>query len=137
MSTMMNHTLMRRLSLAIAVITIVSGMTQLVWPSRVLTFMAAEVTATSQHFFAIVGMFMVLFGALLWQGARAQSSQPAAIFWAGIQKFGAVLAVGLGVMNGIFSPLATLVAGFDLLSGIIIIAYWRGVLCRLKSGMPQ
>ena len=122
--------LLRRLSMAIALITMVSGTTQLVWPERVLGFMAAEATATSQHFFAIVGMFMLLFGAMLWQAACSLRSQPVAIFWSGIQKIGAVLAVGLGIMYGIFSPLAWLVAGFDLLSGLIILAYWQGE--RLK-----
>jgi len=54
-------------------------------------------------------------------------AQPVGLFWAGLQKFGASAAVGLGVVNGVFSPLAWLVAGFDLLSGALILAYWRSV----------
>jgi hypothetical protein len=46
------------------------------------------------------------------------------VLWAALQKFGASAAVGLGVMHGVFSPVALGVAGFDLLSGILALMYW-------------
>jgi hypothetical protein len=49
------------------------------------------------------------------------------VFCAGVQKLGASAAVALGVRRRIFSPLALIVAGFDLLSGIVAFAYWRRV----------
>lgn len=122
----MNSTL-KLIIVAIGVITIVSGAGQVVAPGFVLGQLAVQTNPASLHFFAIVGMFMVLFGGLLLSGMYSVPQQPVALFWAGLQKFGASAAVGLGVMNGVFSPLAWLVAGFDLLSGVLILAYWRAV----------
>ena len=92
-----------------------------------LPLLSAESTPTSRHFFGIVGMFMVLFGGMLWQALVRQPTPPVPVFWAGLQKLGASAAVGLGVYNGIFSALALAVAGFDLLSGIAIFIYWRAI----------
>jgi hypothetical protein len=41
------------------------------------------------------------------------------------QKLGASAAVGLGVRRGLLSPLALAVAGFDALSGLVALDYWR------------
>jgi hypothetical protein len=109
---------------AISVITIASGAGQLVMPGFVLRIIGADVTPTSSHFFAIIGMFMVLFGAAMLGALRASSDQAVAVFWSAMQKFGAAAAVGLGVGRDIFSSVALLVAGFDLLSGFLIIWYW-------------
>jgi len=108
----------------ISVITIVSGLGQLVMPGFVLGLIGGESTNTTDHFFAIVGMFMFLFGGALLHALMSAVNHPVVVFWSGLQKFGAAMAVGLGVLNHVFSPLALLVAGFDLLSGVLIIAYW-------------
>ncbi|MFY9269449.1 MAG: hypothetical protein WAO55_06840 [Candidatus Manganitrophaceae bacterium] len=109
---------------AIAVITILSGAVQAIVPQFILRLIGAATTPSDQHFFAIIGMFMVLFGGALWQALQSRSSQPIVIFWASLQKFGAAVAVGLGVFKGIFSMLGLGVAAFDLLSGVIGIVYW-------------
>ena len=109
----------------ISAATLVSGLVQMVVPGFVLSIVGASTDATSSHFFAIVGMFMLLFGGLLLQALLSPDHQSVAVFWAGLQKFGASVAVGLGVIGGIFGPLSWLVAGFDLLSGILIFAYWK------------
>jgi hypothetical protein len=108
----------------IAVITIFSGLIQLIAPGFELRMLSAESTPTSRHFFAIVGMFMILFGAALLHALCSPTHHPIVVFWASLQKFGAFAAVGLGVLHHIFSPLALLVAGFDLCSGILGISYW-------------
>lgn len=111
---------------AIAIITIVSGLLQLIMPSLVLQIVSAETTPTSQHFFAIIGMFMLLFGGALLQALISPQPQAVVLIWAGLQKFGAAIAVGLGVIKLIFSPFALLIAGFDLLSGVLIFWYLFG-----------
>ena len=121
---MMSRLWLSRAILAIALITIASGAGQLFLPGVVLRVVGAEITPTSAHFFAIVGMFMVLFGGALFQAVRSDSPQQVAVLWAGLQKFGASGAVGLGVIRGIFSPVALGVAGFDLLSGVLVLWYW-------------
>ena len=121
----MTGPLVRRLVLAIAAITVATGLAQALAPGPMLRLVGGEATPTSAHVFGIVGMFMVLFGGALWQGVRQPAPDRTVLLWTGLQKLGASLAVGLGVMNGIFSALALAVAGFDLLSGILIIAYWN------------
>jgi hypothetical protein len=121
---MIERTTLRRVLLLIAVLTVISGLVQAVAPGRLLSLLSAESTAASRHFFGIVGMFMVLFGGLLWHALTSGSAQPIPVLWAALQKFGASAAVGLGVMHGVFSPVALGVAGFDLLSGILALMYW-------------
>lgn len=111
--------------LGIALLTVISGAVQMVAPQFVLKLIAAEITGTSRHFFAIVGMFMVLFGGALWQALCSEGPQGIVFLWAGLQKIGAAAAVGLGVTQAIFGKVALLVAGFDLLSGLLIFACWR------------
>ncbi len=109
---------------AIALITVISGLLQMVKPQWVLAVVGADITPTSRHFFGIVGMFMALFGSMLWQALFAKRPQPLPVFWCGLQKLGASIAVGLGVFRDLFSWLALGVAGFDFLSCILILAYW-------------
>lgn len=116
-------TTLRLVLLVIAAITVVSGLVQLVAPSFVLGIIGADATAGGAHSFGIVGMFMVLFGGLLWEGLTPRGPIPTALRWAGLQKLGAAGAVGLGVMRGLFGPLALGVAAFDLVSGVLIFVY--------------
>jgi len=111
------------LLVVIAGATAISGAVQLVQPAFVLGIVSGEATATSQHFFGIVGMFMLLFGGLLAHALLAAETADLVLLWAGLQKLGASAAVGLGVMHHIFSSTALLIAGFDLLSGILIFVY--------------
>ena len=109
--------------LVISAMTIVSGLIQLVSPGFVLRFTGAEQTETGRHFFAIIGMFMILFGGLMIHTVYSTASGTAAIFWCALQKLGASLAVFIGIIKGVFALQAGLVAGFDLLSGILFLYY--------------
>jgi hypothetical protein len=112
--------------MAIAAITVVSGLVQMIVPRLILEMLSSDTTPASLHFFGIVGMFMVLFGGLLLHaGTRPAHEQRVPLLWAALQKFGASVAVGLGVAKAVFASLALAVAGFDLLSGLLIIALWR------------
>lgn len=110
--------------LAIAVITMFSGLLQAFLPSYVLSIVSADSNPTSRHFFSIIGMFMFLFGGLLLQALLSPIHHPIIVLWASLQKFGAFVAVGLGVVQVIFSPFALLIAGFDLVSGLFGLWYW-------------
>lgn len=111
----------------IAVITIISGLIQAVNPAFVLGIIDGADHPASNHFFGIVGMFMIFFGGLLYHALRTKRHQPVAIFWCALQKFGAAAAVALGVSRDIFSWLALGVAGFDLLSALLIMIYWYSI----------
>ncbi len=114
------------LGVFIAVATAVSGALQMVCPRFVLHVVGGEIGPTTAHFFAIVGMFMLLFGGLAFQGLLQWESTP--LFWASLQKFGAAVAVGIGVMHHLFAPLALVVAGFDFISGFLFAWLWLGSL---------
>lgn len=113
--------------LAIAVITVITGIIQVVAPAFVLHFIKAEVTPGTLHFFAIIGMFMFLFGGMMIQALYSERANQAAIFWAALQKLGASIAVFICITHGLFGLLAAAVAGFDLLSGILIFVYLRSL----------
>ncbi len=111
----------------ISIATVISGLVQLVSPTTVMTLIKAEITATSAHFFGIVGMFMALFGGLMLHAVYSARPQRSAIFWSALQKLGAFAAVGLGIVNGVFAPIAASVALFDLFSGIIFLYYLKKI----------
>jgi hypothetical protein len=112
------------LILAISAITVVTGLVQIVAPAFVLGLVGVNQDTTSEQLFATVGMFMTLFGAMLFQALRGASNQQVAVFWAAMQKFGASVAVFTGVQRHVFSKVAILVAAFDGLSGVLIFWYW-------------
>jgi hypothetical protein len=103
--------------------TVVSGGVQLLAPQVVLQAVGGgDATPAALHFFAIVGMFMVLFGALLWFSVEhGQRRYPLVL--AGLQKFGASATVTIGMAKGVFGAMGALVAGFDFLSGVLIVVF--------------
>lgn len=111
----------------IALLTVISGLVQMLVPDFVLGIIGGDITASTLHFFAIIGMFMLMFGGLLWHALSGDRKIPEAVLWCGLQKFGAAVAVGLGVGRGLFSWLALGVAGFDLLSGVLIMIHWYSI----------
>lgn len=119
--------LLHRVLLIISILTMLSGATQMFFPSLVLRILSADVTPTTSHFFSIVGMFMIGLGGVFAQSLLSGKPDPVVAFWASMQKFGAAVMVGLGVMHGLFSWPALGVAGFDLLSGLLAILYWRKI----------
>jgi hypothetical protein len=111
----------------ISAATVISGIVQIFAPEFVLKLVGANRDLTADHFFSIIGMFMALFGGMLLQAMRSASNQQVAVFWAGSQKIGASLAVGIGVERHVFSTLALAVASFDFISGCLIFWYWRRI----------
>lgn len=122
--------LLNLLVVGISLATVVSGLAQVVAPAFVLRVIGAEITPTTTHFFAIVGMFMALFGGLMLHTVYSARTDPVAILWCAWQKLGACVAVGLGIWHDIFSFMAAGVALFDLLSGVLFLYYLK----KVKSG---
>ncbi len=119
--------LLHALLVIISILTVLSGLTQMIFPRLVLQILAAQITPTTTHFFATVGMFMIGFGGVFLQSLVSGKPDPVVALWASLQKFGASVLVGLGVAYGVFSWLALGVAGFDLVSGLLAILYWRKI----------
>ena len=112
-------TLERRATTIIAWITVVTGASQLLMAQRLLPLLAVTPTPSAGQLFATVGMFMVLFGGAVLHAQVSRTALPVVLLWAGLQKLGAAALVGWGVAQGIFSPLALLVATFDFASGVL------------------
>ncbi|MEP6743165.1 MAG: patatin [bacterium] len=111
----------------IAASTFLTGALQAIKPAFILRLLSAETTITSRHFFAIVGMFMVLFGGATLHALFSFKHHPVVILWSSLQKFGASVAVALGVQRGVFASLALVVAIIDFLSGVLAIWYWSRI----------
>jgi peptidoglycan/LPS O-acetylase OafA/YrhL len=120
--------------LLISIVTVFSGILQIVSPAFVLNSIGAEITQTSKYFFGMVGMFMTLFGGMMLQAIYSVNQNEAAILWASFQKLGAAIAVGLAVFYGIFNSLALNVAVFDLLSGFVILWHWMDKRAKNQEG---
>jgi hypothetical protein len=115
------------LLVVIAASTFLTGGIQAIAPAFILRLLSAQITITSQHFFAIVGMFMVLFGGATLHALLSFKNHPVVILWSSFQKFGASVAVALGVQRGVFASLALIVAIIDFLSGVLALWYWSRI----------
>ncbi len=121
---------LRAVVAAVAALTVLSGLGQLVLPGVVLDALGAESTPTSRHFFAIVGMFMAVVGGVTLQALLAADPPSYVVLWCAVQKAGAVVAVTVGVTRDLFAGIALLVAGFDLLSALLAGLLWHRMQAR-------
>ncbi|MBI5474139.1 MAG: hypothetical protein HY961_17525 [Ignavibacteriae bacterium] len=110
--------------MSIGVITVMSGIAQCVVPDFLLQALSPELTSTSRHFLLVTGVLTGSFGALLIHALRTSDWQHVALLWIGIQKILAAGAVGIAIRAKMFSTLALLAAGFDLVAGVMITAFW-------------
>lgn len=115
---------LRAVVAAVAALTVVSGLGQLILPGVVLDALGAESTPTSRHFFAIVGMFMAVVGGVTLQALLVAEPPSYVVLWCALQKAGAVAAVTIGVARDLFGGIALVVAGFDLLSAVLAGMLW-------------
>lgn len=115
------------LLILIAAATALTGAVQVFAPGFVLNLLDADASQTSRHFFAIVGMFMVLFGGATLNALLSFKHHPIVIFWSAMQKLGASVAVAIGVVHEVFSTLGWIVAVVDLLSGFLALWYWKRI----------
>ena len=119
------HKYIRLLILLISMSTLLSGAVQVVAPAFVLNFVGAEIDLTTKQLFATIGMFMVLFGGMMVHVLYNEENNRVAVFWSGLQKLGASIAVFMGIYLGVFMPIAAGVAVFDLVSGLLFFYYLR------------
>jgi hypothetical protein len=115
----------RIIILLISITTVISGGIQAITPSFVLKFVGAQIDTTTRQLFATIGMFMFLFGAMMIHALYNEENNRVAVIWSGWQKFGASVAVFIGVYKGVFIPVAAGVAIFDLLSALLFFYYLK------------
>lgn len=117
--------LIRIILLLISITTLLSGLMQVIVPAVVLNFVGAAIDTATEQLFATIGMFMFLFGAMMIHALYSEENNRVAVIWSGMQKLGASIAVFIGIAKGVFIPLASAVAIFDLLSGLLFFYYLK------------
>jgi hypothetical protein len=120
----------RLVLIATSGLTVLSGAAQALAPPQTLDRLRAEDDRTTRHLFRTICTFMVVVGGTLLDVLLRRLDDRSAVLWAVAQKAGASGTVGLGVRRGVFSPLALVVAGFDALSGLLALDYWRRLGCH-------
>jgi hypothetical protein len=115
----------RLIIIVISIITILSGIVQLVDPAFVLKNVGIEASPVTSQLFATIAMFMILFGGMVIHGVYSAYKNNVIILWAAFQKFGASIAVGIGILHGIFNLVSGGVALFDLCSGVLFLYYYQ------------
>ena len=123
---------MRLILLLISVTTLFSGAMQLVAPAFVLKFVGAAIDTNTRQLFATIGMFMFLFGGMMIHALYHEDNNEVVIFWSALQKLGASVIVAVGIMKGVFLPVAGMVAAFDFVSGILFFVYLRSLKSEIK-----
>ncbi|MGF6832625.1 hypothetical protein QF015_000790 [Paenarthrobacter sp. TE4293] len=127
---------LRAVLAVIAIITVLTGAVQVPFGGQVLQLIGAESTPETRQLFGTVGMFMVIVGGLLLHTLLNTAPSPDVVLWSGIQKTGAFGAVDIGVLNGVFSPLALAVAVFDLATAVLLFIYWRRITAAPPTAGP-
>ncbi|MDH6236028.1 hypothetical protein [Cryobacterium sp. CG_9.6] len=124
---------LRAVLVALAVITALTGVAEIVAPNALLRLLGADPTPLAAQLFGTVGLFMIVVGALLAQSLLRRVPHRDVVLWSGVQKAGAVVAVSLGVAQQLFGTIALLVAAFDLATAALLFVYWR----RLRQAAAQ
>jgi hypothetical protein len=121
----MSDAWLRLLLILIAATTVVSGAAQLFAPDFVLSFIGKDKSPLTLQFFATVGMFMLITGAMFLQSLLKRSSETAISLWIGVQKAAAAALVAWAIMRGLLLPIAYVVAGFDAITAILTFIFWH------------
>ena len=118
---------LRIILLLISLSTLLSGAIQVFAPAMVLNFVGAAVDGTTKQLFATIGMFMFLFGGMMIHALYHEDDNRVVVIWSALQKLGASFIVFIGILKGIFLPVAGMVAAFDLVSGILFFVYLQSL----------
>ncbi len=111
------------LLIVIAIITILSGLMQIILPETVLNTMGISPASETIYFFRIVSLLTGLFGAALLHTALSNQPDPIILLWASLQKLLGAAAVVLAVLNGLLASGALAAAGYDFIAGLFILWY--------------
>lgn len=113
------------LVIAIAVITILSGVGQFVIPDAALTFMSVSVTGETVYLFRLVSLLTALFGGALLHTSLSGRYEPTVLLWASLQKLLGAAAVLLAVLSGLIASGTLLIAGYDFLAGLFVLWFFN------------
>lgn len=110
--------------IAIAILTILSGVGQLLAPDAALTFMGVQASVETVYLFRLVSLLTALFGGALLHTAWTKQYETTVLLWSALQKILSAAAVLLAGFSGIIAGNTLLVAGYDLLAGLFVGWFW-------------
>lgn len=111
------------LLIAAAVITILTGLLQMLLPGMILNSMGISPSDETIYFFRVLSLLIILFGGALLQSALSRESMAIILLWASLQKLLGAAAVVLAVLSGLLSSGVLAVAGYDFIAGLFILWY--------------
>lgn len=112
------------LLIAIAVVTVLSGLVQLVTPDAALTFMGISTSDETVYLFRLVSLLTALFGGALLHTALTGRFERTVLVWAALQKVLSAAAVLLAFVGAILASGTLIVAGYDFLAGLFVFWFW-------------
>jgi hypothetical protein len=113
------------LLILIAVITVLSGIGQLLLPDAALALMNITPLPETRYLFRLVSLLTALFGGALLHTAFPGQYQSTVLLWAGLQKLLGAAAVLLAVLNGLIAAPTLLIAAYDALAGLTILWFYN------------
>lgn len=115
------------LLILIAIITILSGLAQIILPETALSLTGISATAEAVYLFRLVSLLTLLFGGMLLHAMLSGQNRSVPLLWAGLQKVLSAAAVMLAVVSGLLPANNTLlVAGYDFVAGVFLLWHWYG-----------
>lgn len=111
------------LLIAVAIITVLSGIIQIIMPETILVTMSIAPTGETIYFFRIVSLLTGVFGGALLHAALSNQDMAIILLWASLQKLLGSAAVILAVLSGVLTSGALAAAGYDLIAGLFILWY--------------
>jgi predicted phage tail protein len=111
------------LLITVAVITILTGLLQIIIPETILNSMGISPSSETTYFFRVLSLLIVLFGGALLQSALSGESMSVILLWASLQKLLGAAAVVLAVFSGLLTSGALAAAGYDFIAGLFLLWY--------------
>jgi hypothetical protein len=113
------------LIIIVAVITLLSGMIQLVLPAPALTFMNLTASEETIYLFRLVSLLTALFGGALLQTSLSGTFELTVLLWSSLQKVLGAVVVLLAILNGLIASGTLLIASYDFLAGLFVFWFYN------------
>lgn len=109
------------LLVAVAIVTVLSGIGQALLPDRTLAFMGLMISDDTVFLIRVLSLLVALFGGALLHSALTARFEHTVLLWVGLQKLIGAASMLLGMTNGLFASEVLLVAGFDFAAGLYVL----------------
>jgi hypothetical protein len=104
------------------------GLSQVLMPATVMAQLHVTVDVNTLQFFATLGFLLVVIGGLQIQSFLfTKPDQPLVVFWSGVEKLGAAVAVAIGALHHVFGPIMFFVGFMSVLLGLLHLWYWSEI----------